>query len=156
MTICASYKPSPTRGSVQFNRILWRFVFDLRTEIQKTITQLLWSSQHVALPPPTGYSIFVIRSRYDFILFVLLSFISLTEEESLPERGNRLLSVFNVVTFPNSACGASSGYNGTCYTSSECTSKGGSASGNFWTFLTSEVQQSLRSRDRCLRKLHSS
>jgi len=39
------------------------------------------------------------------------------------------LSVFNVVTFPNSACGASSGYNGTCYTSSECTSKGGSASG---------------------------
>ena len=39
------------------------------------------------------------------------------------------MSVFNVVTFPNSACGASSGYNGTCFTASECTSKGGSASG---------------------------
>ena len=38
------------------------------------------------------------------------------EEES--QRQERVLSVFNVVTFPNSACGASSGYNGTCYTSS--------------------------------------
>merc|ERR1711878_215429 len=63
------------------------------------------------------------------LLLVTASLSSETEEESLPERGNRLLSVFNVVTFPNSACGASSGYNGTCYTSSECTSKGGSASG---------------------------
>ena len=38
-------------------------------------------------------------------------------------RDERVLSVFNVVTFPNSACGASNGYNGTCYTSSECTTK---------------------------------
>ena len=38
--------------------------------------------------------------------------------------------MFNVVTFPNSVCAATSGYNGTCYTSSECTSKGGSADGN--------------------------
>merc|ERR1712061_630951 len=44
-------------------------------------------------------------------------------------RDGRVLSVFNVVTFPNSACGAANGYNGTCYTSSECTSKGGTASG---------------------------
>ena len=38
-------------------------------------------------------------------------------------RDEKVLSVFNVVTFPNSACGASNGYNGTCYTSSECTTK---------------------------------
>ena len=38
--------------------------------------------------------------------------------------------MFNVVTFPNVACGASTGYNGTCYTASECTSKGGTASGS--------------------------
>ena len=44
-------------------------------------------------------------------------------------REDRVLSVFNVVTFPNSACGASNGYNGTCYTSSECSAKGGTASG---------------------------
>ena len=31
---------------------------------------------------------------------------------------SKVFSVFNVVTFPNSACGATSGYNGTCYTSS--------------------------------------
>merc|ERR1719288_227261 len=49
------------------------------------------------------------------------------EEEQ--ERSAKSLSVFNVVTFPNSACGASNGYNGTCYTSSECSSLGGTASG---------------------------
>ena len=40
----------------------------------------------------------------------------LAEEDG--QRQDRVLSVFNVVTFPNSACGASNGYNGTCYTSS--------------------------------------
>jgi len=40
-----------------------------------------------------------------------------------------VLSVFNVVKFPNDACGATNGYNGTCYTSSECSSLGGTASG---------------------------
>merc|ERR1711923_33519 len=44
-------------------------------------------------------------------------------------RGAKALSIFNVVTFPNSACGATNGYNGTCYTSSECSSLGGTASG---------------------------
>merc|ERR1711935_154992 len=44
-------------------------------------------------------------------------------------RSAKALSIFNVVTFPNSACGATSGYNGTCYTAAECTSLGGTASG---------------------------
>merc|ERR1712079_454950 len=44
-------------------------------------------------------------------------------------RTPKVLSVFNVVTFPNDACGGSNGYNGTCYTASECSSKGGTASG---------------------------
>merc|ERR1712130_693971 len=52
-----------------------------------------------------------------------------TSRQERQEREERVLSVFNGVTFPNSACGASNGYNGTCYTSSECTSKGGTASG---------------------------
>ena len=46
-----------------------------------------------------------------------------------PSRTDKMLSIFNVVKFPNSVCAASSGYNGTCYTSSECTSLGGTASG---------------------------
>ena len=46
-----------------------------------------------------------------------------TSEAARSAREEKVLSVFNVVTFPNSACGASNGYNGTCYTSSECTTK---------------------------------
>jgi len=43
----------------------------------------------------------------------------------------RALSVFSVVKFPNSACSSSTaGRNGTCYTSSECTSYSGTASGS--------------------------
>ena len=59
-------------------------------------------------------------------MFLLLSVVKTAEVG----RSDKALSVFNVVTFPNSVCAATSGYNGTCYTSSECTSKGGSADGN--------------------------
>merc|ERR1712117_52413 len=41
----------------------------------------------------------------------------------------KALSIFNVVSFPNTACGATSGFNGTCYTAAECSSMGGTASG---------------------------
>merc|ERR1711997_841975 len=63
--------------------------------------------------------------------FLSLAYPALSQEvdPSNDERGGKVLSVFNVVTFPNSACGASNGYNGTCYTSSECSSLGGTASG---------------------------
>jgi len=37
--------------------------------------------------------------------------------------------IFNVIQFPNTGCAAGSGRNGTCYTSSECTSKGGTSDG---------------------------
>jgi len=50
-------------------------------------------------------------------------------DTDLHARSKKALSVFNVVTFPNIACGATTGYNGTCFTASECTSKGGTASG---------------------------
>ena len=41
-------------------------------------------------------------------------------------------SLFSIVQFPNQQCTASSSSTtyGTCYTSSECTSKGGSSDGN--------------------------
>ena len=51
---------------------------------------------------------------------------NVTEPDS---RGGKVLSVFNVVKFPNDACAASNGFNGTCYTSSECSTLGGTASG---------------------------
>jgi len=62
----------------------------------------------------------------------LLIFLALTPViygEDYQERTARNLSVFNVVSFPNSVCGAQSGYNGTCYTATECTTLGGTASG---------------------------
>ena len=38
------------------------------------------------------------------------------QTESDQERRHKALSVFNVVTFPNTVCAATTGYNGTCYT----------------------------------------
>jgi len=47
------------------------------------------------------------------------------------ERGDgRNIPIFNVISFPNSPCAATSGFNGTCYTASECTSKGGTSGGS--------------------------
>ena len=54
---------------------------------------------------------------------------ALGAEDNARARDEKVLSVFNVVTFPNDACAATNGYNGTCYTSSECETKGGTASG---------------------------
>ena len=49
-------------------------------------------------------------------------------------RAEKQLSVFNVVKFPNDPCGAANGYNGTCFTNTECISRGGSSSGIvIWT-----------------------
>jgi len=53
------------------------------------------------------------------------------ENSTNTERSRKQLSVFTVVKFPNDVCVSStSGRNGTCYTSSECSSKGGSSSGS--------------------------
>merc|ERR1712173_500253 len=43
--------------------------------------------------------------------------------------GAKAKALFNVVSFPNTACVATSGFNGTCYTAAECSSMGGTASG---------------------------
>ena len=51
-------------------------------------------------------------------------------KSSSSSRQDRFLSVFTVVKFPNDACGSTSGLNGTCYTSSQCESLGGSSSGS--------------------------
>ena len=63
------------------------------------------------------------------LLCFLSTFLSCVSGEEEEARGGKTLSVFNVVKFPNDACGASNGFNGTCYTSSECSSLGGTASG---------------------------
>ena len=56
--------------------------------------------------------------RKVFLLLAAVASGGAEEEATLSSRQEKVFSVFNVVSFPNSACGASSGYNGTCYTSS--------------------------------------
>jgi len=63
-----------------------------------------------------------------WLVMVGVGVIRAQEEES---RGKKALSIFTVVKFPNTACSSSTtGRNGTCYTTSECTAKGGSTSGS--------------------------
>jgi len=52
------------------------------------------------------------------------------ELETGSEREKRLISLFSVVHFKNKECTATSGLTGTCYSSTECSDNGGSASGN--------------------------
>ena len=67
---------------------------------------------------------YLVRMKKVFLLLVAVASCGAeeeageAEEATLPTRQEKVFSVFNVVSFPNSACGASSGYNGTCYTSS--------------------------------------
>ena len=64
-----------------------------------------------------------------FLVVLHLVHLSSQSSEEETERGGKTLSVFNVVKFPNSVCGATNGFNGTCYTTSECATLGGTASG---------------------------
>ena len=45
------------------------------------------------------------------------------------ERDDKQFSIFQVIKFPNDACIGAGSLNGTCYTSTECTSLGGTSSG---------------------------
>lgn len=60
------------------------------------------------------------------VLYLLASTVSAEAEDG---KDGKALSVFNVVRFPNTVCSSQNSFNGTCYTSSECSSLGGSASG---------------------------
>merc|ERR1712012_1023881 len=68
---------------------------------------------------------------------LLLSF-NLSHSLELPEesvRDKKILSLFSVVSFPNNECTASSSSTseqvlGICFSSTECTGKGGKADGN--------------------------
>jgi len=73
-----------------------------------------------------------------FLLLLLISTMGATlvmaamNRTSSMDRNGRVFSLFSIVQFPNTACRSTSGTysNGTCYTSGECSSKGGSAQGN--------------------------
>jgi len=55
-----------------------------------------------------------------------------TVSSALPQRDGRVISLFNVVTFQNNECQSTkdTSNKGTCWSSTECSDKGGSAEGN--------------------------
>jgi len=62
-----------------------------------------------------------------FSITLIIGFLSATT--LAVERNERLLSLFNIVTFPNDPCDADT-KNGTCYTTEECSNKGGTNDGS--------------------------
>merc|ERR1719429_316932 len=66
------------------------------------------------------------------IFFVLCLVDPSTEKNQTEPRTGKLFSLFSVVQFPNNVCSTTSGTfsNGTCITSSECSSRGGTAQGS--------------------------
>jgi hypothetical protein len=62
---------------------------------------------------------------------VVLATLATAKEEAGSNRFKKLLPVFQVVRFPNEACGVTGeSKNGTCYTTEECSNKGGTSSGS--------------------------
>jgi len=74
-------------------------------------------------------SMMQIYSRVIVGLFLIVPLVFSSENEQL-ERNEKLISTFQIVRFPNDVCVGSSSRNGTCYTSAECSDKGGSSSGS--------------------------
>merc|ERR1711936_42063 len=61
-----------------------------------------------------------------FVILLVLHFSNGKEEK---DRAGKILSFFNIVSFPNDPCDAGT-YNGTCYTKEECSAKGGTNDGS--------------------------
>jgi len=67
----------------------------------------------------------------EFAWMLLMMLVVVVRAEEQERRTQKALSIFTVVKFPNTACSsATTGRNGTCYTTSECQAKGGSSSGS--------------------------
>lgn len=68
-----------------------------------------------------------------YAICLLLTFLvpfATCSDEGGDTRDQKLISTFQVVRFPNDGCTGSNSRNGTCYTSQECSNKGGSSSGS--------------------------
>lgn len=64
------------------------------------------------------------------VLCILLTSFLLSESALPDTRTQKLLNVFTIVNFPNSACNTTDDTYGTCYTATECAALGGSSSGS--------------------------
>jgi len=68
----------------------------------------------------------------NFLLVVALSSVAFASPRPDGQRTKKAIGLFTVVNFPNDECQVKSSkdYKGTCFSSSECTEKGGSADGS--------------------------
>lgn len=64
-----------------------------------------------------------------FLLTFLVPFATCNDTNDI-SRDQKLISTFQVVRFPNDGCVGSNSRNGTCYTSQECSNKGGNSAGS--------------------------
>jgi len=48
----------------------------------------------------------------------------------IEQKEGKILNLFTVVRFPNTVCAGNNGYNGTCYSAEECSSRSGSSGGS--------------------------
>jgi len=72
-------------------------------------------------------------SAFGFLLmmaFLTVGSQARSSNETVDARVAKALNVFSVVKFPNDVCTATNGFNGTCYTADECSSKSGTSSGS--------------------------
>jgi len=63
-----------------------------------------------------------------FLLFLI--HVAHSIDEVAEDRDQKLISTFQIVRFPNEVCVGTNSRNGTCYTSAECSDKGGTSSGS--------------------------
>lgn len=81
-----------------------------------------WNKQSTSNNMQTCYTIYV-------ILIVVVSLVCCIENHE-GQRSPKLLSSFQIVSFPNDACDGTGTRNGTCYTSQECSDRGGQSAGS--------------------------
>ncbi|KAJ9583664.1 hypothetical protein L9F63_021994, partial [Diploptera punctata] len=79
---------------------------------------------------PNGAVSFIQGARRRRPVGVKAGIVNETLGPTTVERDGRFLSLFTIVQFQNQGCAASSGDNGTCLTSAECSERGGVASGH--------------------------
>ena len=69
--------------------------------------------------------------RGTFYFMILSCFIGIINgSENSRVRDGKLFPVFQLIRFPNQPCNTGGSKNGTCYTSEECSSRGGSSIGS--------------------------
>merc|ERR1719415_408248 len=75
----------------------------------------------------------MMRANFSQLIYLILAVSSVycaDIDNEAEDRNEKLISTFQIVRFPNDVCVGTNSRNGTCYTSAECSDKGGTSSGS--------------------------